>query len=120
MAAFPETVKNVMGFALHEAQLGCRSAAAKNLSEIFKGQGVIEIVEDFSGDAYRVMYTIRLVGAVYALHAFKKKSKKGKAIPPGDIKVIRTRLQEARDHHDRHYTRNGLPLSVPKQRVRRP
>ncbi len=42
----------------------------------FGGGGVVEIVEDHEGEAYRCVYTVRLERAVYVLHAFKKKSKR--------------------------------------------
>jgi phage-related protein len=35
--------------------------------------------EDFRGDAFRAVYTVRFAGTVYVLHAFQKKSKRGRA-----------------------------------------
>jgi phage-related protein len=43
----------------------------------FGGRGVLEVVDDFDGDTYRAIYTIKFAGVVYVLHAFQKKSKKG-------------------------------------------
>jgi phage-related protein len=40
----------------------------------FAGAGVLEIVADHDGDAFRAVYTMRFADAVYALHAFQKKS----------------------------------------------
>jgi len=40
----------------------------------FHGAGVLEVVEDYSGDAYRTVYTVQFSEAVYVLHAFQKNS----------------------------------------------
>ncbi|RAM52722.1 MAG: hypothetical protein C6Y22_05120 [Hapalosiphonaceae cyanobacterium JJU2] len=41
----------------------------------FKGSGILEVVDDFDGDTYRAIYTVKFAGYVYLLHAFQKKSK---------------------------------------------
>src|SRR6266550_2779610 len=74
--AFPTAVRQTMGFALWQAQEGKKHADAKPLKG-FGGAGVLEIVEDDAGSTYRAVYTVRFVRAVYVLHAFQKKSKKG-------------------------------------------
>jgi phage-related protein len=38
----------------------------------FGGAGVLEVVDDFDGDTYRAVYTVRFAGAVYVLHAFQE------------------------------------------------
>ncbi len=45
-------------------------------------------------DAYRVFYVAKFEEAVYVLHAFKKKSTRGKAIPRQDVAVARQRYKE--------------------------
>ena len=65
----------------------------------FGGVGVLEIVDDFDGNTYRVVYTVQLADAVYVLHAFQKKSKKGIATPKPVLDLIRSRLKLAREHH---------------------
>ena len=77
---FPDDVQDMMGHALDIAQQGKKHQDAKPLSG-FGGTGVLEIVEDSAGDTYRAVYTVRFEGAVYALHAFQKKSKKGIKTP---------------------------------------
>jgi len=77
---FPDPVKDVMGHALFIAQLGGRHADAKPLRG-FGGAGVLELVEDFESDTYRAVYTVKLADAIYVLHAFQKKSKKGIKTP---------------------------------------
>ncbi len=102
ISGFPEEVRAVVGFAIYEAQLGGKSAAAKPLKG-FKGAGVLEVVEDFDGDTYRAVYTVRFAGTVYVLHAFHKKSKKGVKTAKHDIDLIRERLNAAAEHHARNY-----------------
>jgi hypothetical protein len=36
----------------------------------FKGAGVMEVVDDYDGDTYRAVYTVRFEGVVYVLHCF--------------------------------------------------
>ena len=44
--------------------------------------------------AYRAVYTVRYADAVYVLHAFQKKSKKGVATPKSEIDLIEKRLKD--------------------------
>jgi phage-related protein len=96
---FPEDVQQMMGFALYRAQLGRKHPDAKPIKG-FKGSGVLEIVENFDGDTYRAVYTVKLEGIVYVLHAFQKKSKRGIATPKQDIDLIETRLKRAKEHYE--------------------
>ena len=99
LRAFPEAVKDVMGFALREAQAGGKHPDAKPLKG-YKGAGVLEVVDDFDGDTYRAVYTVKMAGVVYALHAFQKKSKTGKATDKTDLKMIERRLKLACDDYE--------------------
>lgn len=101
---FPEEVQQVMGYALYLAQGDGKHSSAKPLKG-FKGAGVLEVVEDFDGDTYRAVYTVRLEGVVYVLHAFQKKSKHGIATPKQDIALIEARLKRAKEHHAHNYDR---------------
>ena len=98
LSAFPDEVKLVMGFARRAAQKGGKHARAKPLKG-YKGAGVLEIVDDFDGDTYRAVYTVRFEEAVYALDAFQKKSKKGIATSKADLDRIKARLKRAEDMH---------------------
>jgi phage-related protein len=91
---FPEPVKDEIGHALWIAQRRGKHASAKPLKG-FKGAGVLEVVEDFDGDTYRAVYTVRFASAVYVLHCFQKKSKKGIETPKADMNVILERLRAA-------------------------
>lgn len=98
LSAFPEEVKDVMGYALHLAQRREKSPAAKPLKG-FGGAGVLEIVDDHDGNTYRAVYTVRFGDAVYVLHAFQKKAKSGIATPAREIDTIKERLKQAQAHH---------------------
>lgn len=91
---FPETVRQVVGFALHQAQCGGKHISAKPLRG-FKGSGVLEVADDHDGDTYRAVYTVRYADAVYVLHAFQKKAKHGIATPRADMELVRSRLAVA-------------------------
>src|SRR5436305_1425681 len=83
-----------MGYALQVAQEGDKHPDAKPLRG-FGGAGVLEVVEDFQGDTYRLVYTVRLGQRVYVLHAFQKKSHRGSKTPKRDIDLIKQRYAEA-------------------------
>lgn len=90
----PDDVQADMGFALYQAQQGLKPSSAKVLKS-FGGAGVLEVVENFDGDTYRAVYTVKLKKAVYVLHCFQKKSKKGTETPKQEMNLIRQRLKEA-------------------------
>ncbi len=56
---------------------------------------MLEVVEDFRGDAYRAVYTISFEERVFVLHVFQKKSKSGIETPKRDMDLIRDRLKVA-------------------------
>lgn len=96
---FPDEVQDSMGYALYRAQLGEKHPDAKPLRG-YGGASVLEVVEDHAGNTYRAVYTVRFAGAVYVLHAFQKKSKKGIATPKQDIEMIDRRLKSAELHYE--------------------
>ncbi len=98
LRAFPDEVKDSVGFALYVAQQGGKHPDAKPLRG-FGSAGVLEIVEDHRGDTYRAVYTVRLAGRVYVLHAFQKKSKSGIETPRAEINLIKSRLKRAEEEH---------------------
>ena len=96
-----------MGYALYIAQMGERPKSAKPLKG-FKGAGVLELVEDHAGDAYRAVYTVRFAERVYVLHAFQKKAKKGMATPKSEIRLVAQRLRAAEeDYRQRQEEQKG-------------
>jgi len=98
LKAFPAEVKDVMGYALYQAQVGLKASSAKPLAG-FGGAGVLEIVDDYQTDTYRAVYTVKFSEFVYALHAFQKKSKKGIATPKTDIDFVKKRLRAAEEDY---------------------
>jgi len=104
--AFPAEVKDVVGYALYQAQIGRKAQSTKPLRG-FGGAGVLEIVEDHQTDTYRAVYTVKFSELVYVLHAFQKKSKKGIATPKPDIDLIRRRLKIAEEDYKMRQTGRG-------------
>jgi phage-related protein len=94
---FPAVVKDEIGFALYQAQTGYKHIRSKPLTSI--GAGVMEVVSDHRGDTFRAVYTVRLAGRVYVLHAFQKKSKTGIATPKSQIDLVKQRLKRAYELH---------------------
>ena len=95
LSAFPVEVKRAFGFALREVQKGITPGMARPLKRF--GSGVFELRDPFAGDAFRAIYAVKLEKAVYVLHAFKKKSKSGIAMPREDIATIERRLKRAQE-----------------------
>jgi phage-related protein len=98
LRGFPREVRRGIGQALYAAQQGETDPSAKPLSG-FGGGSVLEIVEDQKGGTWRAVYTVRYREAMYVLHAFQKKSKRGIATPKRDVDLIRHRLAEAERLH---------------------
>ena len=107
LSAFPEDVRRRVGGALWDAQIGHKAPYAKPLKG-FSGATVLEIVDDFDGDTYRAVYTVRFARVVYVLHAFQKKSKKGIATPRAELDLIMRRLRQAKEDYER-WTRSAGP-----------
>ena len=97
----PPEVRRDIDQALYAAQQGETDPAAKPL----KGFGrtrVMEVVERDRSGTYRAVYTAHFADAIYVLHVFQKKSRRGIATPRQDIELIHRRFAEAeRDHQER-------------------
>jgi phage-related protein len=109
LSVFPAEVRRRVGGALWEAQIGRKAFYAKPLKG-FGGSGVLEIVDDFDGDTFRAVYTVRFVEAVYVLHAFQKKAKRGIATPKTELDLIERRLTRAKEDYER-WSRSEIPKS---------
>jgi phage-related protein len=109
LSAFPVDVRLRVGGALWEAQIGGKAPYAKPLKG-FGGAGVLEIVDDFDGDTFRAVYTVRFAKAVYVLHAFQKKSKRGVATPKAELDLIGQRLKRAEEDYEQ-WTKAEKPRS---------
>jgi phage-related protein len=93
----PESVKDGVGYALELVQRGEKPANAKPLKG-FGGASVLEIAEDLDGDTWRAVYTVAIADAIYVLHFFQKKSKRGIATPRKELDLVKRRLKEAIEH----------------------
>src|SRR5262249_23533079 len=98
LKAFPKAVRREVGQALYVVQCGEDYPSVKVLKG-FGGRSVQEIVALHDTNTFRAVYTVRFHEAIYVLHAFQKKAKKGNATPQRDIDLIRRRLAEAERLH---------------------
>ncbi len=64
---------------------------------------MLEIIENFFGNTYRAVYTVRFEKVVYVLHCFQKKSKHGIKTPQQDIDLIKQRLKVAEEDYQANY-----------------
>ena len=92
-------MKRDIGFALDKAQRGDKHPSAKPLQG-FGGASVLEIVENHDGDTYRAVYTVRFAEAIYVLHCFQKKSKRGIKTPKKELDLIAARLKKAQEDYE--------------------
>lgn len=94
LTGFPPTVRQKLGFALYQAQIGQMHESAKMLHGFT--ETVWQVRADHPGGTYRAVYVTQLGEAVYVLHAFQKKATSGIATPQRELDLIRQRLQLAR------------------------
>ena len=99
---FPQEVRQDIGYALYQAQLGGKSLAVKPLKG-FGSASVLEVIENFHSDTYRAVYTVKFKEVLYVLHCFQKKSKHGIKTPQQDIDLIRQRLCAAQEDFKANY-----------------
>ena len=109
LSGFPEEVRRRVGGALWEAQIGRKAPYAKPLKG-FGDAAVLEIVDDFDGDTFRAVYAVRFTKAVYVLHTFQKKSKRGVATPKAELDLIARRLKRAREDYEQ-WSKSEKPTS---------
>jgi len=94
LTSFQHTVRQKLGFALYQAQIGQRHESAKILRGF--AETVWQVRADDPGGSYRAAYVVQLQAAVYVLHVFQKKARSGIATPRGELDLIRQRLRLAR------------------------
>ncbi len=76
LRAFPDEIRRVIGVAIDDAQHGEEHPSVKALKG-FGGRSVLEIVDDFDGDTYRAVYTVRFAAAVYVPSLLSKEVEEG-------------------------------------------
>ena len=92
---FPLQVKLQVETALSIAAEGRKSDIAKPLKGI--EPGVFEIALRHRGDAYRVVYALKIGTEVWVVHAFQKKSRTGIKTPMQEIDLIRQRVKRLKE-----------------------
>jgi phage-related protein len=94
LMALPKAIRKTFGFALSLAQAGDKHDDA-DVMKGFVSAGVIEVIENDAHGTYRAVYTVKFVEAVFVLHCFQKKSKRGIETPKPDMDIIHARLKIA-------------------------
>lgn len=107
ISGFPYEVKKEVGFALYLAQSGDKAINALPLTG-FGNAMVPEIVVNHQSDTYRAVYTVQFEEAVYVLHAFMKKSKKGRETPKKEMNLVRQRLKAAQEHYETNFGKKRM------------
>ena len=100
LSAFPEGVKQNLGFELWQLQRGARPKDYRPLPSM--GTGVFELRDQDERAWYRVVYLSRIEDVIYVLHRFEKK---GREMPRKEfekakrrLKAVRARLAEEKKH----------------------
>lgn len=98
----PKEVQEVFFYGIDLAVDGRKAKGAKPLKG-FGGASVLEIVERDRHGIYRAVYTVCYREAVYVLHVFQKKSKKGISTPKQEIELIKSRLKAAQEDYKERF-----------------
>ena len=96
LRAFPKDARREAGYQLGRVQQGLMPSDWRPMGTV--GPGAYEI-RIHTGVEHRVFYVAKFEEAVYVLHAFQKKSKRGIATPKRDLELIRERLKWAERLH---------------------
>ena len=73
LLALPKSVVREFGYALYRAQRGEMAMHAKALKG-FGGGSVVEVVEDWDGNTYRAVYTVRFREIVCCMFSRRNRS----------------------------------------------
>ena len=92
---FPDGARDAILDALTTAAEGEFPSNVKPMIGV--GSGVYKIALPYRGDAYRAVYTVQFRDALWVIHAFQKKSKKGIETPQAEIDLIRHRLARLKE-----------------------
>ncbi|MBV9741961.1 MAG: type II toxin-antitoxin system RelE/ParE family toxin [Hyphomicrobiales bacterium] len=93
--AFPREVQSDALDALAIAAEGGKSDNAKP----FKGVdgGLYEIALQYRGNAFRVLYALKIGQSIWVVHTFQKKSKSGIKTPRMEVDVVKERLRRLKE-----------------------
>lgn len=92
---FPADAQSICLTALTVAAEGGKADIAKPLLSF--GSGVFEIALPYRGDAFRVIYAVRVADDLWVVHAFQKKSTQGIKTPKHEIDLIQDRLKRLKE-----------------------
>lgn len=92
---FPETAQRRILVALTDAAQEATADIAKPMKGM--GPGVFEVALKYQSDAYRTVYAVQIDQAIWVIHAFKKKSKKGIKTPKQEIDLIKKRIKALKE-----------------------
>jgi phage-related protein len=92
---FPEDMQGYMMNALTIAAAGSKSDKAKPFKDV--DGGVFEIALKHRGDAFRVLYAVKIGADIWVIHAFQKKSNSGIKTPQMETELIRERLKRLKE-----------------------
>jgi phage-related protein len=93
--AFPPGARLDLARALTILAEGQMPDIAKPLTGL--GAGVMELALKHRGDAFRVVYALRIDDDIWVVHAFQKKSTSGIKTPTHEIDLIVERLKRLRE-----------------------
>ncbi len=92
---FPQGAQIEMARALTILAEGRMPDIAKHLTGF--DDGVMELALKHRGDAYRIVYALRIGDDIWVIHAFQKKSKSGIKTPKPDIDLVHERLRRLKE-----------------------
>ncbi len=93
--AFPRDAQSPFLTALTIAAEGGKADIAKPLHGL--GPGVFEIALAFRGNAFRVVYAVKLAEEICVIHAFQKKSRQGIKTPKQEVDLVKDRLKKLKE-----------------------
>jgi len=97
LCSMPEEVRRDFGRRLNLAQRGRLPPGTKPWHGL--GHQLFEMVEEFRADAFRCVYLAKFDSAIYVLHAFQKKSPKGRKTDRRDVEAIERAFAGALEHY---------------------
>lgn len=104
LSAFPSAVKQALGFALRQLQIG-REPPCQTRSMSSVGPGVYELKESDERTWYRAIYLAKVRDVIHVLHCFEKDSRKTDRrdieVARQRLKMVKQRVQERRAHEKR-------------------
>lgn len=104
LSAFPSAVKQALGFALRQLQIG-REPTCQTRSMSSIGAGVYELKEADERTWYRAIYLSKVDNIIYVLHCFEKDSRKTDRrdieVVSQRLKLVKKRIQEQRANEKR-------------------